>query len=187
MANTKAEARPPRDIVARKSLQEALAAGPRKDPNAYRKNYRVMHIGVGPHREEKYTKLEALAEKHGVEVSVVVWAAIDHILAHPPAKITPPEGGAQVGTAPGFWIIAVTKPGAMKADDIIIKEVQHRFLVRDGVTFFRYDSEDSKSRNRAMKHAIKGLNQFRKLAGLPEVTTDPKNIPVVKYDKSKAH
>ncbi len=137
--------------------------------NAYRKAYKVMHIGIGAPTSERmkvYVALENLATSLTVKVSDVVWHAIYDLLDSPPTSLRE-DVITSVGIASGFWLIVDTDSTSGQATNTHTQEVEQRHLVRDGQTFFRYEPGDVKSRLRAERQALLAERQMRKLLGLP--------------------
>lgn len=139
----------------------------------YRKKYNVMHIGVGPSREEKYQKIQALMEDWNLNSpSPIVWYALDQLLKSPPQSLpqeyTQSRGGGG-GQASGFWVTPTTDPNTGVALSFEIIEVEARTDINGaGRAFFRYQQDDAPSRLKALRQAMRSANYDRQLMGFPQ-------------------
>lgn len=131
---------------------------------ATKSKYETMIVGVPKAHKEKKTQLEHLATKLNCKPSALVWAAIGALLANPP-KAAPEGATVSTGSAAGFWTVPITDQKG-KGKDYEIVEVDSRSEVSNGRTFFRYDRDDDKSRNRALAQAQKAAQYDLKLLGL---------------------
>lgn len=135
------------------------------DPEEYRKNYKVMHIGVGTKHRREYDAVTALAKRWGLTESQVVWAAIEAYLATPNLQKPSSESAAVGGSAAGYWTVPIVGADG-KATDVEVIHVDKRAdlpVGKKGHTFFRYDREDPKSQERAKRQAERAAMFFRKI------------------------
>lgn len=129
------------------------------------KKYPTMIIGIG-RRTEEHKKLDDLAISLGCKTSDLIWVGVERVLADPP-KIAPAGAVANIGTAPGFWVVPQFAPNG-KPTGVKVLEVESRSQISNGRTFFRYDKNDEtgKSRDRAQRQAIKAGATDMQLMGL---------------------
>ncbi len=139
--------------------------------------YSTMVIGIGKSREAMHKELCETADRLGLKVGHVVWAAVEALLKTKPVagSIAVPNivrsigGIVNVGSAPGFWTVPVMVDG--KATGIEVVEVAKRPDAA-GREFYRYtvDGNDAaataKLRERAKGQAIRGAKSDLGFLGL---------------------
>lgn len=137
----------------------------------YRKQYEVLHIGMGipgTPGHKMLMDLKDLGKRLGVTEIDLARFALRNLLENPPAPGTvqrTSRTGAR-GQAAGFWI-TIDKTEAGYAKQFNIMEVSARGdldtdMVQGG-TFFRYEPGNFKSRNRVLKSARVKAEENRKL------------------------
>ena len=137
-----------------------------------KKNHQMMNISVSKAREPVKATLQSIADKLGCKLNDLIWAGVEMLIANPPN--TAPEGSVRsVGTAAGFWTLPVFPPKGGRPTSINVVHTLARGSVQGGRTFFRYDLEDAKSKERAKNQAIRAAQYDCKIAGL-----DPASIQV---------
>lgn len=135
------------------------------DPEEYRKNYKVMHVGIGTKHAQEHAQLEELAKRFKVTVSALVWEAIERYIKSGPTAPPAADSNAVGGSAAGYWT-AVVCDASGKALDVEVVHVEQRSALaadRKGHTFFRYDRDDAKSRERAMRQAERAAAYFKRM------------------------
>jgi hypothetical protein len=133
------------------------------------KKYQTYMIGVGKTHAASLAALNAKATELGVRASSLVWAGIAYIVANPPPVAdllaAGGKGAVNVGSAAGFWVHPITNKQG-RATDIKVFEVSNRSQLASTGTFFRYNRDDVKERNRSHNQAIKAAQYMAKMIGL---------------------
>lgn len=146
----------------------------------YRKKYRIMHCGVGPHRDALYDSMGQLCERIGCSESELVWHLVQKaVSATKDAKdanaikaiigeVATNEHAA-AGTAPGWAVIAVPKADGSGASELRIVDCDARYKSKGMAglrAYMAYDSTDTKARRRAARLAWKEVLSLLSLTGL---------------------
>ena len=122
-----------------------------------------LTINIGTDRQGTYEALTALAQKLGCRITDLAWLGIEGVLQNPPAAA--PQGSApRVGSASGFWVVhEVSDKGRLVAIKVV--EVAKRADAA-GRVFFRYKTDDAKSRARGLSQAVKAAAYDASVTGI---------------------
>ncbi len=147
--------------MAKKKSQQAESSAPAPAASTEKK-YNNIALNVSQARVGTKAKLQTLADKLNCRMSDLIWSAIEMVLANPP-KVAPVAASPRTGSAPGIWVVHEMGPKGLEGVRLV--EVDSRADM-SGHVFFRYDADDKKSIDRAIRQAQKTATYDANLAGL---------------------